>query len=514
MAKAGAGRRSANRTRTASGRGRTARNQASANPTGTLYESAAQTRRTVGWRAPTTTANTAVLANLVTLRDRSREAARNNPYGKAIIDRLVTNIVGTGIVPVPRATNRELRKQIAALWLTWTDECDAAGLLDFYGQQSQVVRLWTEAGEAFVRLRSRLPAGGLSVPLQLEVVEPELCPHTWDNVTQRIRAGIQFDGVGRRIAYYFHPSRPELPLDYDPGQLKAVPADSVIHLFDPLRAGQLRGLPILTPALPSLRELDKFIDATLLRQQIANLFVAFLTNNGTPGESTLDPLTNQTAETDENGRNITPLEPGLFQELGPGEEVSFSDPPDVMQGFADFIKAQLRGACAATGVPYEVVTGDMGALNDRIVRVILNEFRRRIMAWQHQIVAFQLCRRVWRAWFDRVFDLQVLPIGMDYLDDPTPYAAVKWSPHSWPYLHPVQDVEAQKEAIRVGLTSRTAAVSEQGEDAEEIDSQQAEDNARADALGLRYDSDGRQAATPKTGATEAPTSTAAPSPDV
>jgi capsid protein len=65
-------------------------------------------------------------------------------------------------------------------------------------------------------------------------------------------------------------------------------------------------------------------------------------------------------------------------------------------------------------------------------------------------------------------------------------------PQGWPYINPVQDIQAQKEAIRAGLDSRSNLVSEQGEDAEAIDAQQAADNTRADTLGLRYDSDGRQ----------------------
>jgi lambda family phage portal protein len=143
-------------------------------------------------------------------------------------------------------------------------------------------------------------------------------------------------------------------------------------------------------------------------------------------------------------------------------------------------------------VPYELLTGDMSRVNDRTVRVLLHGFRRRIMAWQHQIVAFQLCRRVWSTWLDRVFLSGALPIPPAYLTDPEPWARAKWIPQGWPYLQPVQDVEAQRAAIRAGFSSRSTTVGEQGEDAESIDAEQAADNARADGLGLAYDSDGRK----------------------
>lgn len=452
------------------------------------------TRRTIGWRAPTSSPNAAILYSLSILRDRSRAAARNDGYAKGSIDRLVTNIIGTGIKPLSQAEDPEFHKAIQALWLRWTDESDADGLLDWYGQQAQAVRGWLEGGEVFIRLRPRMATDGLSVPLQVQVLEPELCPHTHTTIARNgnpIRAGIEFNRIGRRVAYWFHPSRPVGLQDWDSSELRRISAENVIHLFDPLRPGQLRGIPHLTQALIRLHELDKFDDATLLRQELANLFVAFLRRPLDIGAGeALHPLTGLPIEKS-GDQEILSLEPGIFQELAPGEEVQFSDPPEVRSGYADFTRQQLFHISAATGVPYETLTGDMSKVNDRTVRVILNEFRRRIMGYQHQIVAFQLCRRVWQSWLDRVFLSGALDIPINYAEDPEPWAKVKWMPQGWPYLHPVQDVQSQKQAIRSGFTSRSAVVSEQGEDAEAIDREQADDNQRADDLGLKYDSDSR-----------------------
>jgi lambda family phage portal protein len=177
------------------------------------------------------------------------------------------------------------------------------------------------------------------------------------------------------------------------------------------------------------------------------------------------------------------------------------------------MRQQLVGVAVATGVPYEVITGDMRGVNDRTVRVILHEFRRRIQAYQHQIVAHQFCRRVYQAWLERALLSGALPMPADYTAHPRAWSAVKWMPQSWPYLHPVQDVEASKAAVRAGFTSRAAIVAEYGEDTEAIDAEQAADNARADDLGLRYDSDGRTsgvAAKPITDEPAAPDAPAAP----
>jgi len=199
----------------------------------------------------------------------SRAAVRNDGYAKNAIDRLVSELIGTGLKPLSQADDPQFRKDIQALWLRWTDESDADGLLDFYGQQAQATRCWLEAGESFTRMRPRLPEDGLSVPLQLQVLEPEYCPHTYTLTGQNgnfIRAGVEFNAIGRRSAYWFAPSRPGDPNDLIQADLRPVPVDAVIHLFDPLRPGQIRGVPLLTQALIKLHDLDTFDDATLLRQ--------------------------------------------------------------------------------------------------------------------------------------------------------------------------------------------------------------------------------------------------------
>jgi lambda family phage portal protein len=464
------------------------------------YEAASTTRRTLNWNAPTVSPNAAVLGSLSRLRDRSRLAVRNNGYAKGTLDKLVTNIVGTGMRPRSRAEDPIVRGIIQKLWSKWIKQSDADGLLPFYGQQRQAVQCWLEAGEVFIRLRPRLPSDGLPVPLQVQVIEPEMCPHMYVGTApngNKIRAGIEFDSIGRRTAYYMFQSRPGDQVDWTNGwnvsDLRRVPAESVIHLYDPLRAGQLRGIPHLTASLVKFNELDKFDDATLLRQQIANLFAGFI-QSVTDGTD-LSPLTGLAPDDTSGDRPVVALEPGIMQELAPGEKVEFSKPPDPPLTYPAFMRQQLQAVGASTGVPYEILTGDMSGLNDRIMRVLLHEFRRLVQCWQVHIVEHQFCRVVWEAWIERAYlNGSFQAPAAAFAEDAEPWAAVVWSPHTWPYLHPVQDVEADVAAIRAGFTTRSAVVSEQGEDAETIDAEQAEDNQRADGLGLLYESDGRQGA--------------------
>lgn len=468
------------------------RNQIFPSPLQQPYEAGSLAKRTSKWRPPSTRPNSH-LWSLGTIRDRSRESARNNGYGAGVLDKLVTNLIGTGIKPLSKAKDPAFRKQVNDLFERWTDEADADGQLDFYGLQAQATRGWLEAGDAFSRLRMRLPVDGLTVPIQVQNLESEFCPYTYNGLADggnRIRAGIEFDAIGRRVAYYFHPSRPELD-DYDASIYRRVTSDMVMHLYVPLRAGQLRGLPVLTQALVKLHELDVFDDATLLRQQIANLFALFITRESSPTDfNQVDVLTGK--DISDPSAPMVQLEPAISQELNPGEDVKFSTPPDPPAGYADFMRQQLRSISVSTGVPYEVLTGDMTGMNDRTMRVVLNEFKRRMQMVQHTILVFKFCRPIWKAWFDRAVLSGALQVPNEYWTNPAPWSAVRWTPQRWAYIHPVQDVEAQVAEMRAGLASRSGIVSENGDDSEQIDSEQRDDNVRADGYGLTYSSDSRQ----------------------
>ena len=142
------------------------------------YEAAAATRRTQGWSPSAGDINTLIFGGVDTLRARSRDMVRRNAWATNALDAFVGNAIGVGIKPQSAHSDLGIKEQIQALWLHWTDEADATGLTDFYGLQALACRTVMEAGECLVRMRPRLPQDGLSVPLQLQLLEPEHLPTT------------------------------------------------------------------------------------------------------------------------------------------------------------------------------------------------------------------------------------------------------------------------------------------------------------------------------------------------
>ncbi|WP_342640929.1 phage portal protein [Rhodoligotrophos ferricapiens] len=472
------------------------------------YEGASQSPRMARWLAPKAGPNALAQTGLATLRDRSRDMVRNNGIADSAVDTIVTNTIGTGIVPQFQTPDPEFNRKLAELWLEWTDEADADGRLDFYGLQALAVRSMVEAGEVFARLRTRRIEDGLSVPFQVQLIESEFCPlnKNEDSGANKIRAGIEFDPIGRRLMYHLYRSHPDdLTYGYLGNVLEIVPvpAAEVAHLASIRRPGMVRGEPWLTRALVKLHDLDKYDDAQLMRQQLAALFAGFVIEdipedydeNEGPLGSPVDP----------DGYAVEPLEPGTMQLLPRGKDVKFSEPPDPGNSYVEFMRQQLRAIAVSAGVLYEQLTGDYSQVNDRTFRASVNEFRRRCAMWQHDLVVFQFCRPVVRQWATlgilagKIVPPRGINLGM--------IARPKWVPQGWDYINPVQDVQARTAEVRAGFRSRSDVVSERGYNVEQVDEEIAADNARADRFGIVLDSDPRKG---KAGGQAAPASQADP----
>lgn len=452
------------------------------------YEAASRGRRLQQWRASSGGPNSLLLGNLDTLRPRSRDAVRNNGWISGALESWVANEVGTGIVPRSQAADPEFAAAADALWGDWTKEADADGLLDFYGLLALAVRSRKEAGEVFIRRRTRRPEDGLVVPLQLQLLESELCPLNHSS-GEAVRAGIEFDGVGRRRAYHMYGRHPgEHGGEVDATKLRPVPADAIIHHFAPLRPGQLRGQPWTVQALIRSRSFDEYDDAELERKKTRSAYTGTIERQDDPALDHEDPLSGGDVDLDADGAGMSALEAGSFLSLLPGEKANLFDGDSTGQGYADFCRQQLLGMAVGLKVPYEFFTGDFKGVNDRVMRVILSEYHRILEQSQWLLTIPQVCERVWEWFIDHAVMAGKLR-APDYAARRREYLRVEWRTDGWPYMHPVQDVQAKLMAIEGGLESRPAAVAERGWSYRDVDRQNAEAAEHAEQHGLQYSHD-------------------------
>ena len=461
-----------------------------------VHEAAGRGRRSLAWMPGNPGAVAAMLATSAELRGKSRDLVRRNAWAQAGIEAFVANAVGTGIKPQSLSGDERFKAEVQALWRDWVEEADAAGQTDFYGLQSLACRAMLEGGECLIRLRSRRLEDGLSVPLQLQLLEPEHLPISLNadlpsgNV---VRSGIEFDNMGRRVAYHLYRSHPEdgrlAPMSGQGGiDTVRIDAKEIIHLFRVLRPGQVRGEPWLSRALVKLNDLDQYDDAELVRKKTAAMFAGFVTRQN-PEDNLMGEGT-----ADSQGISLAGLEPGTLQILEPGEDIKFSDPADVGGSYSEFLRTQFRAVAAAIGITYEQLTGDLSGVNYSSIRAGMLEFRRRCEMVQHGVLVHQMCRPVWAAWMKQAVLASALTAPGFVRGGPDrrrQYLAVKWIPQGWQWVDPEKEFKAMLLAIRAGLISRSEAISAFGYDAEDVDREIAADNQRADDLGLIFDSDAR-----------------------
>jgi len=420
------------------------------------FEGGLSARRLKTFAASRAHVNTLIQAAGADMTARARYLIRNNGYAANAVESWAGNAVGTGIKPSSGISDAVLKDRVQRLWLRWTDESDAEGLTDFYGQQRRAARELFIAGEVFFRIRPRRTEDGLSVPLQLQMLPAEMLPLNHNQQLEnghRIRQGIEFDRISRRVAYHFLRRHPGDITDPGlAGETVRVPAESVLHIVDPVDAGQLRGVSRFSPALVKLFLLDQYDDAELDRKKVAAMFVGFVRRP----ERDFD----NSNETDDRGEPLLPLEPGQLQILDDGEDITFSTPADVGGNYESFQYRTLLQVAAALGLPYANLSAD-------------------------SVLVFQLCRAVWERWMDTAVLSGQLDLP-DYERKRADYLDCSWLPPRWDWVDPLKDIRAEINAIEAGLKSRTQAIAERGFDAAMVDAEIAGDHRREDSLGLRF----------------------------
>lgn len=403
------------------------------------YEGASQRD---GWkpRRAGASANTDHFADASSLRARARALVQNSPYIARGLGSLVANTVGTGIAPRSLARNAA---QVDQLWADWGRVCDADGRHDIYGLQAAAYRAMEQDGEVLLRLRGRRESDGLPVPLQLQLLEIDWLDSSRQgtNGPNTIINGIEHDTLGRVVAYWLWDRHPGEQFTVYRGRSTSfpVPADRIIHLFNPERPGQGRGFSRLAPVIARVRDLQLYEDAELQRKNLETRLSVVASGDVASMSLSESQSEGQVRQTGELGT----LASGSIIQVPPGNNFTVVEPKPA-PGYVEYVKHQLHLIAAGLGVTYEMMTGDVSQVNFSSARVAMLEFRRNAEQMQWLTLVPKLCEPIWRAFIDAAILAGKLS-ERDYRCD--------WSTPKWDYVNPQQDVNAELAEISGGLSS-------------------------------------------------------------
>jgi len=429
------------------------------------YEAASKSRRTEGWHTNNSSATVEVGNSIHLLRKRSRQLVRDNPYAKRAIDVIKNHVVGDGITATPK---KESKKHVQ-LWQDWalTPMIDFYGKHNIYGLQELIMRAVAESGEVIVRKRynKKLP-----VPFQLQVLESDFIDDENHNNglwfgSENEHYGMKFDNDGRVLGYWLwetHPGDNNFT-----ARSNYFPANEVIHIYEELRPGQTRGVPMGVSAMNRLKILDGYEDAQLERMQAAACFVAFVTNGSAPSAT----IAQKSAGALANER----MTPGLIQYLEPNEQITFGNPPVSEDG--DFKKQNLQAIAIGYGITYEALTGDLSNVNFSSGRMGWMEMARNIKSIQWNTLIPRFLDVVWKE-FDLMAQIKygLQPVG------------VQWTVPRRVMIDPVKEIKAMIDEVRAGFKSWEEAVRENGLDPDKVKEELRKNQEEFKKLGIIIDS--------------------------
>ncbi|OGQ60746.1 MAG: phage portal protein [Deltaproteobacteria bacterium RIFCSPLOWO2_02_FULL_53_8] len=342
------------------------------------YAAAKTTRLTGDWVPVNQDVNSIIRSSSTMLRGRSRQLVRDFPYFNRAINTLVNYTVGTGIVFQSRVLDENGKYDKKAIRqiedaVEWAgEEMDVSGKLHLNELERLGKRQDVESGELlFVKTYLKDPKRYL--PFCLQAYEADWLTSAYTSVGNgnQIDQGIEFDpATGRVIAYHF-----AVPSGYGQGGLGGstkttrVPAEYVIHNFQTLRPGQLRGVSPFATAILIAHDLGDYLDAEIDGAKMAAKYLAFVTSSDLAGfqnlRATTDSETNQKTEEIENA---------IIEYLRPGEKVDIAQHNRPGDAFTPFTKFCLRMVAVSTDTTYELLTSDYEGINYSNLRGIRNDY--------------------------------------------------------------------------------------------------------------------------------------------
>ncbi|WP_118138779.1 phage portal protein, partial [Oceanicella sp. SM1341] len=352
------------------------------------YDAATKGRRTYGWKAPASSADTAATGSRAQLRNLARDMIRNRAFAARAQMVVTANVVGTGIMPSVVADDDATRDRVGEVIRAhlMTPAIDAYGEHALPSLQRIVMNAVFEDGEVLVlrRFRAAPFEAGLPLPFQLQVMEAD---HLDTSITSygrnQVIEGVEIGPTGRITAYHL--------FDHHPGDAawwarrsmtsRRVAASEVLHVRRADRSGQLRGVTWLAPVMMTLGELSDYQEAQILKQRMASLLAAVVTT--------------EEGGASWKGAGLEELAPGAVVGLEPGQDVTFSEPPK-LDGYEGFMRQGLAAVAMGIGITLESLSGDLSGVNYSSGRMGRMEMDRLIETWQQQVIIAQFCEGVAR----------------------------------------------------------------------------------------------------------------------
>jgi lambda family phage portal protein len=428
------------------------------------------------------------------MRNKIRAMARNSSVGKRALQLIKDNVVGpegftfrsrVRLTTDPKRYDRSLNDRVEAEWLEFSKSPTVCGTMDMVDLEKLCAVSWYRDGEILIEI---VESAEFDTGFRFNPFESDLLDETLNTVYpptgNQIRMGVEFDQMRRPVAYHIlnqHPGDLTWQTPITNKRYRRVPADRIIHVFEPIRAGQTRGEPPMSSIPNMVKMLDGYREAEVTGRRVKSSSMGFITQpEDAPANSDLDGMADQTDEVEEVLELF--LEPGALRQLPPGRKFEQFDPGGAMTDYQQFegqVKTDISMGASISPVSLGYETAKLSYSTHR---GIIAEDRDMYRGVQSFIIR-KAMMPMFTVWLYRNLAYNVAstvpPSRMMAI-----LASMRFQPRGWDYIDPAKEIKAENEALAARTTSLSRVTAKRGIAFSDLVAEIAEDEALLGEYGL------------------------------
>lgn len=445
------------------------------------------------------------------LRFQARFLDENHDIAKSVLNTLVSNVIGPGIMTFPTVKNLdgtladEVNRELMQWWRRWGRRPEVTATHTWGRCQQLAGRSWFRDGEEFTQMFvGNVPDVEHSsrVPFSIELMEADLCPtqvfsdgrsggaRTQVEPGNIVREGVEKNAKTKRPeAFYFWREYPtELQTQFSPfttsplsgsfsvdsENLLRIPAERVAHLKLIDRINQTRGISAFASVYTRLDDLKDYEESERIAARISAAFAFAITKSIDSGPGNSGQM--QWREMD--------IAPGIIADtLAPGEDVKDikSDRPSNL--VAPWRTTQLRSVSGGTRAGFSSLAKEYEGSYSSQRQELMEQFMIYRMVREEFVGEF--VDPIWRNFVQMVATAGI--VDFRGTDVATMFDAEHVG-RGAPYIEPRREVEADEKKVQSGFRSRHQIILERGDNPLETTALIEAERAADEEAGLTFSS--------------------------
>ena len=458
-------------------------------------------------------------------RERSTAAAvtadliTSNSTVATLVENLATYAVGNGLtlssrpdftsLNITAEVARDLSNRIERAWQAWSNnavECDASGRHNMHQLATAGFKSYIMTGELLAIVDWRKRQGSTS-GTKIKLLDSRQLDQSISRAEgdHSVVQGVAFDKQGGIAGYWLRP--------FVLGNMNAAPQAvfvrantswgraRMMHLFDLIAPGQVRGLPILTAALSSAHAKGTLREYTLASALVQTMTATTIESDLPSAQafSSMSPVDTfpvagaspeswLKASGEYYSEAKVSLQPGVIGHLMKGDKLKMHRAESPNSTYESFDASLAREAAKASGSSYEDLSGDYSKTSFSASR-LAQEIPWRINLRRRAAIVERFYRTSFQAFLEEACETGriALPRGAPaYWEAPDAYSRCVWRGDGKPVADPLKAAQADILEIENGLSTLEAKLGERGLDLEEVLAQRKSEKDQLKLAGLDY----------------------------